>query len=106
MVSVTFWIGTPSFCALMRSISTNTCGVLAVKGENTEVRPGALRAAATSSSVAAAKASEPRPLRAPTPLWSVAAPKGCGPAPAAILDAHREAAAGTDAGHRGRRNDD
>ena len=63
MVSLTLAIGTPSFCALTRSISTNTCGVLAVKGENTCVSPGALRAAATSSSVAAASSSGPRPWR-------------------------------------------
>src|SRR6266404_2410881 len=71
MVSLTFAIGTPSFCALTRSISTNSCGVLAVKGENTCVSPGALRAAAL-----------------------------------AILDAHRETAAGADTRHRRRRNDD
>jgi hypothetical protein len=54
-------MGTPSFCALTRSMSTNNCGVLALKGENTEVRFGDLRAAATSSSVAAANNSGPRP---------------------------------------------
>ena len=86
MVSLTLAIGTPSFCALTRSISTNSCGVLAVKGENTCVSPGALRAAATSSSVG-----------------------GCqqfGTAALAILDAHRETAAGADARHRRRWNDD
>jgi hypothetical protein len=56
-------IGTPSFCALTRSMSTNSCGVLAENVENTWVRPGALRAAPTSSSVAAASNSEPRPWR-------------------------------------------
>ncbi len=44
-------------------MSTNSCGVLAANGENTWVRPGALRAAPTSSSVAAASISEPRPWR-------------------------------------------
>src|ERR1700736_6594884 len=63
MVSLTFAIGTPSFCALTRSISTKSCGVFAVKGENTCVSPGALRAAATSSSLAAANSSGPRPWR-------------------------------------------
>ena len=56
-------MGTPSFCALTRSMSTKTCGVFAVNGENTEVRFGDLRAAATSSSVAADNSSGPRPWR-------------------------------------------
>ena len=63
MVSLMLAMGTPSFCALMRSMSTKTCGVFALKGENTEVRPGALRAAATSSSVAAASSSGRAPCR-------------------------------------------
>ncbi|MGY3371059.1 hypothetical protein ACVWZL_008184 [Bradyrhizobium sp. GM2.4] len=58
-------MGTPSFCALVRSMSTKSCGVLAENGENTEgaSSEGDLRAAATSSSVAAASISGPRPWR-------------------------------------------
>jgi hypothetical protein len=63
MVSVMFWIGTPSFCALIRSISTKTCSVFAENGENTEVNPGVWRAAMSSSSVVAASSSGPRPCR-------------------------------------------
>src|ERR1700761_6711662 len=60
-----FEIGTPSFCALVRSMSTNSCGVLAENGENTvgASSVGDLRAAATSSSVPPASSSGPRPWR-------------------------------------------
>ncbi len=87
MVSLTLAIGTPSFCALTRSMSTKSCGVLAVKGENTCVSPGALRAAPTSSSVGGGQHFRAAAL--------------------AVLDPHREsAAAGADARHRRWRDDD
>ena len=63
----------------MRSMSLSTCGVFALKGENTEVRPGALRGGD--------KLVGSRPPTSPAPL--------------PILDAHGKAAAGADAGHRG-----
>src|SRR4029079_11931366 len=99
-----FWMGTPSFCALTWSMSTKTCGVLAENGENTvgARSSGDLRAAATSSSVAAASSSGPRPCRS----WMRMVKPPPVPVPLRTRGALGETPAGADARNRRRRNHD